>query len=70
MSRYTLQSPYANLEIVVGWDAPLNTYFCVVEDLSLEPEEDDDEEIDPILFWIGTKYDEIDSVIESLGIEI
>ncbi len=60
MSRYKIQSPNPNLEIVVGWDSPLNTYFCIIEDLSIEPpENEEDEEIDPIVLWVGSNYDEV-----------
>ena len=62
MSRYILQSPnYPNHEIVVGWDAPLRTYFCIIQDLSIE---EDEEEIDPTILWVGTNYDEIMTVEE------
>lgn len=62
MSRYKLKSPkYQNHEIVVGWDKPLRTYFCIIHDLSID---EDEEDIDPTILWIGTNYDEIMTVEE------
>jgi len=37
--------------IVIGWDPPLHTFFCVVE-LAIVPEEDN-----PVL-WLGTSPNE------------
>lgn len=36
MSRYTLTTapPNRKLEITVGWDHPLQTYFAIVKDLT------------------------------------
>ena len=62
MSRYEIESTNNNLEIMVGWDAPLNTYFCYVIDLNLQAklkESKEEEVIDPVLLWVGTTYDEI-----------
>ena len=58
MSRYKLKSPqYPQYDIVVGWDAPLRTYFCIIQDFNI-----DDEEADPTILWVGTNYDEIMTV--------
>ena len=60
MSRYKLKSAKnPNHEVVVGWDATLRNYFCIIEDSSI-----DEEEADPTIFWIGTNYDEIMTVEE------
>lgn len=38
-------------EIRIGWDTPLNTFFCS----ALDPNQDDEEQV---LIWIGTNFDE------------
>ena len=58
MSRYQLQhKENNNLEIFVGWDDPMKTFFCCIEDLSVV-----EEEKDPIILWVGNDYDAIKDV--------
>lgn len=62
MSRHEL-TPVAGrqgIEVALGWDPPLSTYFAIVrfgDDLVGS----DDADADPILVWIGTSYAEIRS---------
>lgn len=53
MSRYKIDS--TKYFIAVGYDQALRTFFAVVEDPDLPEEE-------YILLWVGTTYDEINSV--------
>ena len=50
MSRYPIAAYDPKYIVVVGWDAPMTTFFAQVEDLTIN-----DEENDPIVFWIGDK---------------
>jgi hypothetical protein len=59
MSRHEL-TPLAGregVEIAIGWDPPLATYFAIVR-FSDDLAEGDG---DPFLVWIGTSYAEISS---------
>ena len=63
MSRYRLQHPDQTLEIAVGFDPPLNTFFAQVikhgpaDDLTVE---------DETIVWVGTSRNEVsDSAILS-----
>jgi hypothetical protein len=47
MSRHPVQGFDPALELVLGWDQGLSTYFAQVADPRTPPEEDH------ILFWIG-----------------
>jgi hypothetical protein len=47
MSRHQLPSARPRFEVFVGWDPPLQTYFCQVYDTRRKEEEN------PIL-WVGT----------------
>lgn len=52
------------LSVAIGWDAPLNSYFAIVQ-----WEDDDVGDTDRILLWIGTRYGEIlepDTVIDAI----
>lgn len=69
MSRYIIDRDYfnrnldslpENLEVVVGWDEPLRTFFAIVEDFSRE----ETDEQDTVLLWLGTTYDEIKDISE------
>lgn len=52
MGRITVQAKAGqNVQITVGWDRPLETYFATV----LRPGEDED----MVLVWIGTAIGEI-----------
>lgn len=60
MSRYELEplvdavNIHGDLSIAIGWDAPLNSYFAIVQ---RQADDVDDEHRD--LLWIGTAYGEI-----------
>ena len=49
MSRYTIPAHEARYHVVVGWDAPLSTFFGEVWDPTV-PDEDDDT---ACLLWAG-----------------
>lgn len=57
MSRYVLQSKNPKLECVVGWDAPLQTFFGQVIDPKLEEEAQ-------YLEWWGASWQEISEARE------
>lgn len=46
MSRYTIDSTNPGIEIVVGWDPPLQSLFAQVSDCTIT-----DDEADPMLLW-------------------
>ncbi|MET0415793.1 MAG: hypothetical protein ABW022_07210 [Actinoplanes sp.] len=56
MSRHEIASPDSTnpLEVVVGWDPPLGTFFAQVWDRSLDEDDPDAE-----LLWIGCTPGEI-----------
>jgi len=58
MNRYPIPAINSNHEVVVGWDNPMRTLFAQVRDLPLEEQAKLDDEIDPIVLWIGQQYDE------------
>jgi hypothetical protein len=47
MSRYPIPAYDPNYFVVVGWDAPLTTFFAQVEDLTI------DDKQAALLLWIG-----------------
>jgi hypothetical protein len=49
MSRHRIPGLNPNLEIYVGWDHPLLTFFGQVYDPAIKEGEDD-----PIIYWVGT----------------
>ena len=53
MSRHTIR--HAHLEMVVGWDAPLQTFFAQVRDTT-QPEDE------AMVLWVGTAPHEIATV--------
>jgi hypothetical protein len=57
MSSYILEATNPNIEIMVGWDPGLNTYFAHVIDTVKE--EDDPSRT---LAWIGTMPDHVHDV--------
>ena len=59
MSRYTLNPVLPQHEIIVGWDAPLNTFFGIIKDTSIT-----DEEQNNIICWIGGDYDVVKTTQE------
>lgn len=48
MSRYRIPHPNPAYEVIVGWDNPLQTFFCQVIDESVPMHEDH------VLYWQGT----------------
>lgn len=46
----------SRLEVAVGWDRPLATYFAIV---SRKDEPGDEDDGHPVLLWLGTTYGEI-----------
>jgi len=70
MSRHELNplaqpaNTHGALSIAIGWDAPLNSYFAIVQ-----REDDDVDDGERDLLWIGARYGEIlepDTVIEAI----
>lgn len=59
MSRHELtpRREHPGIEVALGWDPPLATYFAIVSRTDDAAVEDDH---DPVLLWIGTAYGEID----------
>lgn len=47
------------LEVTVGWDRPLATYFAIVSREGDPVDEDAEDEGDSVLLWLGTTYGEI-----------
>ncbi len=70
MSRHIIQArEAARFEIIVGYDAPLHTFFAQVKDREvLARAEDDESSVDEDYFalWVGTSLNEIPTV-ESLA---
>ena len=48
MSRYILPTEHTTLEVVLGWDPGLDTYFSQVFDLTAP------DDADNCLWWVGT----------------
>lgn len=55
MSRYRLSED--PLEIVVGWDTPLQTFFLQI----LDPAKDEEEEI---ILWLGMRPSELPTITD------
>src|SRR3546814_13529424 len=47
------------LEVAVGWDRPLATYFAIVSGEDEPGDEDDEDDADPVPLWPGTTYGDI-----------
>lgn len=59
ISRHEIPARDPTLCVVVGWDNPLQTFFAQVA----RPERDDEEdEDDPVLLWVGTQPREVITV--------
>jgi hypothetical protein len=58
MSRYKIPSNNVNYDVVVGWDPPLSTYFCQVEDKTI-PEDSD---LSSLVFSCGMVPDEVQTL--------
>jgi hypothetical protein len=63
MSRRTIPAHAPGLTILVGWDNPLGTFFAQVT----RTFESDDDESDPIVFWIGTEFGEVPHAQDLVG---
>jgi hypothetical protein len=57
MSRYEIAGIDPQDQVVVGWDVPLQTFFCV----AMGPDDNGPEDVDPKL-WVGCTNGEISSV--------
>lgn len=59
MSRYYVEFEGwpEEIKVIVGWDAPLETFFTQIEDTRIEDEDDQ------LLLWLGT-YDQITTLEE------
>jgi hypothetical protein len=57
VSRYDLPAAAAGLEVVVGWDPPLRTFFAQAWDRRLDEDDPAAE-----LLWIGCSFGEIGDV--------
>lgn len=56
MSRHGIPAKDSKYQVVVGWDAPMRTYFAHVRDLNTGRR-------DPtLILWLGGTSDEIQSV--------
>ena len=53
MSRHEIPARRSRIEVTVGWDVPLMTFFAQVENL------DAPDDADPLLLWIGLERREI-----------
>jgi hypothetical protein len=49
MSRYVITSDDTHFQVIVGWDAPLTTFFAQVFATTVEAEEDDA----ACVLWVG-----------------
>ncbi|MGH7751879.1 MAG: hypothetical protein ACREN5_03605 [Gemmatimonadales bacterium] len=58
MSRYTIPAHAARYHVVVGWDAPLTTFFGEVWDCTV-PDEDDDA---ACVLWAGVALSALPTV--------
>ena len=63
MSRHAVRSNNPALEIIVGWDPPLNTFFAQVIRTDLTNDTDEDN----IVLWIGATSNEIERANSLIG---
>lgn len=64
MSQFTFRAG-RNLECLVGWDPPLNTFYGQVYRTDSEGRIDEDEDgNDGTILWVGTEYAEVLTVDE------
>lgn len=61
MSRHTIPALRPGLEVSVGWDRPLASFYGQVFDPTI-----DDEVADPIILWIGGGPGEV-ATVEALA---
>jgi hypothetical protein len=59
MSHYKITAKNPQHEVHVGWDTMLISFFGQVRDTTIE---EDDDERDPIIHWVGTSPPQILSV--------
>lgn len=53
MSRHIVVHEEENRKYVFGWDQHLMSFFLQVHDLTIPEIPEDDEELDPIIVWLG-----------------
>jgi len=58
MSRYVIPPDDRHFQVIVGWDAPLTTFFAQVFDTTVEAEEDDA----ACVLWVGGDLQAITTV--------
>ena len=60
MSRITFQTPWHGKRAIViaGWDRPLSEYFMTVQNLDHDPDREDDENGDLVLYSTLTGCDD------------
>jgi hypothetical protein len=56
MSQYEFKFDDTNLTVRFGWDPPLETYYFQIKDNAIEALDADG---DPMIFWVGTKPQQI-----------
>ena len=63
MSRHAVTSNNPALDIIVGWDPPLETFFAQVTRTDLSADTGEDQ----IVLWIGTASNEIEQAESLIG---
>jgi len=58
MSRYTIPPNDRRFQVIVGWDAPLTTFFAQVFDMTVDAEEDDT----ACVLWVGADLQALTTV--------
>ncbi len=53
MSRHEIEARDGRYAVAVGWDRPLNSYFCQVEDLAAT------DDAEAVILWLGAGFGEI-----------
>ena len=53
-SRNTIAARKPGLDVVVGWDNPMRTFFAQVD-----RQQEDDDSRDPIILWLGSSPREV-----------
>ena len=58
-TRYRVQGRKLSVQVIVGWDRPMSTFFAQVWDV---PEASSHHEEGNLLLWLGTSFREVDEV--------
>ena len=61
-SRYEHASKQTGHTVAIGWDTPMQTYFAQVE-----REQNDDDERNPIVLWLGGQVREMATPMDLIG---